>query len=57
MCIRDRMYTLNGAHPDLSVDQQYLEEGDVIVFHYTDYDTKEMCIRDRCLPTRNTNFH
>lgn len=35
------MYTLNGAHPDLSVDQQYLEEGDVIVFHYTDDYTKE----------------
>ena len=35
------IYTLNGAHPDLSVDQQYLEEGDVIVFHYTDDYTKE----------------
>ena len=31
------MYTLNGVHPDLSVIQQYLEDNDVIVFHYTDY--------------------
>lgn len=31
------MYTLNGKHPNLSVIQQYLDNGDVIVFHYTDY--------------------
>ena len=30
------MYTLNGKHPDLSVIQQYLDNGDEIVFHYTD---------------------
>ncbi len=36
------MYTLNGVHPNLAVNQQYLEEGDVIVFHYTDnYDYEE----------------
>ena len=30
------MYTLNGKHSDLGVAQQYLINGDVIVFHYTD---------------------
>mgnify|MGYP004523653511 CR=1 FL=1 len=30
------MYTLNGVHPNFAVDQQYLENDDVIVFHYTD---------------------
>ena len=35
------MYTLNGIHPDLTVDEQYLEDGDVIVFHYTDDFSKE----------------
>ena len=30
------MYTLNGIHPDLGVKEQYLEDGDIIVFHYTD---------------------
>ena len=30
------MYTLNGTHPDLGVAQQFLENGDRIVFHYTD---------------------
>lgn len=30
------MYTLNGVHPNYAVNQQYLENGDVIVFHYTD---------------------
>ena len=30
------MYTLNGIHSDLSVTEQYLEDGDIIVFHYTD---------------------
>ena len=35
------MYTLNGVHPNLGVAQQYLNEGDVIVFHYTDDYTKE----------------
>ena len=35
------MYTLNGVHPNLGVVQQYLNEGDVIVFHYTDDYAKE----------------
>lgn len=35
------MYTLNGTHPELGVSQQFLEDGDVIVFHYTDDYTKE----------------
>ena len=35
------MYTLNGIHPDLAVNEQYLEDGDIIVFHYTDDYTKE----------------
>ena len=35
------MYTLNGTHPHLGVSEQYLEDGDVIVFHYTDDYTLE----------------
>ncbi|MBO4835910.1 MAG: bacterial Ig-like domain-containing protein [Lachnospiraceae bacterium] len=35
------MYTLNDAHPGLGVAEQYLEDGDVIVFHYTDNFTAE----------------
>ena len=35
------MYTLNGAHPLNGVAQQYLSNGDAIVFHYTDDYTKE----------------
>ena len=35
------MYTLNGVHSNLGVAQQYLNEGDVIVFHYTDDYPKE----------------
>ena len=35
------MYTLNGTHPNLGVAQQFLENGDRIVFHYTDDYTKE----------------
>lgn len=30
------MYTLNGVHPQLGVAQQFLEDGDEIIFHYTD---------------------
>ena len=30
------MYTLNGTYPDLGVKQQYLNDGDVIIFHFTD---------------------
>ena len=35
------MYTLNGIHSLLGVEEQYLNDGDVIVFHYTDDYTKE----------------
>lgn len=35
------MYTLNGTHPLLGVSEQYLNNGDIIVFHYTDDYTKE----------------
>ncbi|QIB67835.1 DUF4430 domain-containing protein [Aminipila butyrica] len=35
------MYTLNGTHPEVGVSQQFLEDGDKIVFHYTDDYTKE----------------
>ena len=35
------MYTLNGKHVLLGVAQQYLMNGDVIVFHYTDDYTRE----------------
>ena len=35
------MYTLNGVHSNLGVAQQFLNNGDVIVFHYTDDYTKE----------------
>lgn len=30
------MYTLNGVHTDLGVSEQYLEDGNEIIFHYTD---------------------
>ncbi len=30
------MYTLNGIHSDLGVSEQFLTDGDEIVFHYTD---------------------
>ena len=30
------MYTLNGEYSNLGVAEQYLEDGDVVVFHYTD---------------------
>ena len=35
------MFTVNGIHGDLGVAQQYLNDGDVIVFHYTDDYGKE----------------
>ncbi len=38
---RGWMYTLNGFHSDLGVKEQYLEDGDEIVFHYTDDYRKE----------------
>ena len=35
------MYTLNGKHVQVGVSNQYLEDGDAIVFHYTDNYTLE----------------
>lgn len=35
------MYTLNGVHPNLGVAQQSVDDGDVIIFHYTDDYTME----------------
>ncbi|WP_347488655.1 S-layer homology domain-containing protein [Desulfoscipio sp. XC116] len=35
------MYTLNGTHPSLGVAEQFLENEDRIVFHYTDDYTQE----------------
>ena len=35
------MYTLNGDHPNLGVQEQKLKNGDKIVFHYTDDYTQE----------------
>ena len=35
------MYKLNGSDSDNGVAQQYLKDGDVIVFHYTDDYTKD----------------
>ena len=35
------MYTLNDKHPLLGVSQQFLDDGDSIVFHYTDDYTVE----------------
>jgi len=35
------MYTLNGTHPSLGLNEQFLENGDRIVWHYTDDYTKE----------------
>lgn len=35
------MFTLNGVHGSLGVDEQTVSSGDVIVFHYTDDYTKE----------------
>ncbi len=35
------MYTVNGIHSKNSVDQQYMKDGDVIIFHYTDDYTQE----------------
>ena len=35
------MYTLNGTHPSLGVEEQFLKSGNKVVFHYTDDYTKE----------------
>ena len=40
------MYTLNGKHPLLAVSEQFLKDGDKIVFHYTDDYTVEQDSED-----------
>ena len=35
------MYTLNGSHPDVGIAAKFVEDGDRIIFHYTDDYTKE----------------
>ena len=40
------MYTLNGKHPNLGIEEQYLENGNRIVWHYTDDYTKEPDTKD-----------
>ncbi len=35
------MYTVNGHHPQLGVAQQYMKDGDRIIFHYSDDYTQE----------------
>lgn len=40
------MFTVNGVHGNLAVNQQYMNDGDVIIFHHTDDYTKETNIGD-----------
>ena len=35
------MYTVNGSHPEVGVGSKFLNNGDNVVFHYTDDYTKE----------------
>ena len=35
------MYTVNGTHPEVGVASRFLNNGDTVVFHYTDDYTKE----------------
>lgn len=35
------LYSLNGEYPELGVSEQYLEDGDIIILHYTDDYIKE----------------
>ncbi len=35
------MYTVNGTHPEVGVASKFLNNGDTVVFHYTDDYTKE----------------
>ncbi len=35
------MYTVNGTHPEVAVGARFLNDGDTVVFHYTDDYTKE----------------
>lgn len=39
-------YTLNGSHPQLGINEQFMQDGDVIIFHYTDDYTQESAIED-----------
>ena len=40
------MYAINGRHSNLSIEEQFLNEGDAIVFHYSDDYTKEQGSED-----------
>ena len=44
------MYTLNGTHPALGIEEQYLENGDRIIWHYTDDYMKEPDTKDWIIP-------
>ena len=35
------MYTVNGTHPEIGVGSKFLNNGDIVIFHYTDDYTKE----------------
>ena len=35
------MYTVNGTHPEIGVGSKFLNNGDTVIFHYTDDYTKE----------------
>ena len=35
------MYTVNGSHPEVGVGSYFLNDGDSVIFHYTDDYTKE----------------
>ena len=48
------MYTLNGVHVDKGVSDQYLEDGDAIVFHYTDDYQKEDAAQKEAEEVQNT---
>ena len=46
------MYTLNGTHPALGIEEQYLENGDRIIWHYTDDYMKEPDTKDWIIPDK-----
>ena len=50
------MYTLNGTHPNLGVNEQAVKNGDVIVFHYTDDYTKEQGSESFTQTTARTTY-
>ena len=35
------MYTINGKHPEVGIDARFLNDGEEMIFHYTDDYTKE----------------